>query len=158
MFYETTNITGKSEQNRPTGVAYIGPSITTFGNVNPGYRIYTIDGDHEESTYEVLDFDTYFMNLNEANRDRDTKPLQYKLSYSARKDLQLADLSPDNWHNLVIRMRNDVQLFRRFYKLFYNRSDAVRETDCDGRDCKRDILCRLITASSHNDYFCKKFL
>lgn len=158
LFYETLNTTAKGEQSRPTSVAYIGPSVTTFGNVNPGYRIYTIDGDHEESTYNVLDFETYYMDLTEANRYRDSKPLQYKMSYSAREDLQMTDLLPDNWHNLVIRMKNDIQLFRKFYKLFYNRSDNIREFDCDGRVCRRDILCRLLTASSHYDYYCKKFL
>lgn len=36
---------------KPAGVAYVGPSATTFTFLNPGYRIYTIDGHHEDSEY-----------------------------------------------------------------------------------------------------------
>ena len=32
-------------------IAYIGPSLTTYQNLNPGYRIYTADGNYDESTY-----------------------------------------------------------------------------------------------------------
>lgn len=35
---------------RPTGIAYLGPSVTTFANFNPAYRIYYVDGDHDAST------------------------------------------------------------------------------------------------------------
>lgn len=31
-------------------IAYIGPSVTPFSHLNPGYRIYEVDGDHENST------------------------------------------------------------------------------------------------------------
>ena len=33
------------------GVSFIGPSVTTFGNLNPGYRIYTVDGLYSNSTF-----------------------------------------------------------------------------------------------------------
>lgn len=35
---------------RPTGVAYLGPSVTTYDHYNPAYRIYYVDGDHENTT------------------------------------------------------------------------------------------------------------
>lgn len=53
------------ESYRPTSVAYIGPSATTFGGVNPGYRIYTIDA----KTFQVIDHETYYANLTAANLD-----------------------------------------------------------------------------------------
>lgn len=31
-------------------IAYIGPSVTPFTNLNPGYRIYEVDGDYANST------------------------------------------------------------------------------------------------------------
>lgn len=37
--------------SRPTQMMYIGPSVTTFVNLNPAYRIYTIDGVRNDSTY-----------------------------------------------------------------------------------------------------------
>ncbi len=30
----------------PTGVAFLGPSLTPHGGINPAYRIYEIDGEY----------------------------------------------------------------------------------------------------------------
>lgn len=35
---------------RATSIAYIGPSVTPYYDVNPGYRIYYVDGDHDTTT------------------------------------------------------------------------------------------------------------
>ena len=34
-----------------SSMAYIGPSLTTYQNLNPGYRLYTVDGNYDKSTY-----------------------------------------------------------------------------------------------------------
>lgn len=39
------------DRNRPTNVAFIGPSLTPFTELNPGYRVYTIDGSRPGSTW-----------------------------------------------------------------------------------------------------------
>ena len=62
-------------------MSYLGPSVTTTSFLNPGYRIYTIDGDYEESTWQILDFETKFMNLTEANLYGNPK---WTLEYSAK--------------------------------------------------------------------------
>ena len=31
-------------------IAYIGPSVTTYQQLNPGYRIYEVDGDYVNSS------------------------------------------------------------------------------------------------------------
>jgi len=31
-------------------VAYVGPSVTPYYDLNPGYRIYYVDGDHKSTT------------------------------------------------------------------------------------------------------------
>lgn len=38
-------------KSRPTNVMYVAPSVTTFVGLNPSYRIYTIDGAYDGSTY-----------------------------------------------------------------------------------------------------------
>lgn len=68
VFYETTEYSKKKARRlrfkawkyknkkflkftgRPTSVAYLGPSVTTYEDFNPAYRIYYVQGDHEEST------------------------------------------------------------------------------------------------------------
>lgn len=44
LFYDTTDL------GRALGVAYVGPSVSPYIDLNPGYRIYYVDGDHAKST------------------------------------------------------------------------------------------------------------
>lgn len=44
LFYDT------SDFGRAVNVAFIGPSVTPYADLNPGYRIYYVDGDHDKST------------------------------------------------------------------------------------------------------------
>ncbi len=36
--------------SRPTGFGFIAPSMTPYDDLNPAWRIYTVDGDYEGST------------------------------------------------------------------------------------------------------------
>jgi len=44
LFYDTQDL------GRAVSVAYVGPSVTPYYDLNPGYRIYYVDGDREHST------------------------------------------------------------------------------------------------------------
>ena len=44
LFYDTTDL------GRALSVAYIGPSVSPYYDLNPGYRIYYVDGDHSKTT------------------------------------------------------------------------------------------------------------
>lgn len=35
---------------RATSIAYVGPSVSPYYDLNLGYRIYYVDGDHETTT------------------------------------------------------------------------------------------------------------
>ncbi|RXG55133.1 Acid sphingomyelinase-like phosphodiesterase 3a [Armadillidium vulgare] len=48
-------------------IAYIAPSQTTYSNLNPGYKIYTIEGDFNETRFRVLDHENYYLDLDETN-------------------------------------------------------------------------------------------
>ena len=48
-----------------TGVALVAPSVTTFTNTNPSYRIYTFAQD----TFELLDYQQFHTNLTQSNID-----------------------------------------------------------------------------------------
>lgn len=45
VFYDLEDFT------RPTNVAFMGPSLTPFTDLNPGYRVYSIDGARPGSTW-----------------------------------------------------------------------------------------------------------
>lgn len=61
VFYDLTDNT------RAIAVAYIGPSVTTYTYLNPGYRIYYVDGDRDGSTrvitHNILISKTFYKNL-----------------------------------------------------------------------------------------------
>lgn len=44
IFYDTSDL------GRALSIAYIGPSVSPYYDLNPGYRIYYIDGDHAKTT------------------------------------------------------------------------------------------------------------
>ena len=48
-------------------MVYLGPSVTSNGFQNSGYRIYTVDGDYNDSSRQVLDHETYILNITDAN-------------------------------------------------------------------------------------------
>lgn len=51
---------------RAASIAYIGPSVTPYYNLNPGYRIYYVDGDHSTSTRVSPGF-LYHLSVNVKN-------------------------------------------------------------------------------------------
>lgn len=173
LFYDdTANDTAGGEFGslRATNIAYVSPSATTFCGVNPGYRyvtcslhisitldcdrIYTLDA----KSFEVLDHETYFANLTQANQYADRKPLWFQLGYSARDAYGLASLEPFEWHKLVLDMVHDEKLFQQFYLYYFNKSDYTKVKPCNDQICKADILCRLITGKAHDFSLCQKFL
>ena len=48
---------------RPINVAYVSPSVATWRNMNPSYRIFTIDGDYDGSSHVSLIATRYFAQL-----------------------------------------------------------------------------------------------
>lgn len=139
---------------RPTSVAFIAPSVTTYGGVNPGYRVYTLD----DQSFELIDHETYFVNLTEANANGDRRKLTTELGYRAREDLGLSSLHPSQFHVLIIRLLRDNALFRKFEKIYYNQSSQFQ--GCRSHDwvCKADVVCRLVSAKSHDYSLCRKLI
>ena len=121
-------------------MAYVTGSVTTYGFNNPGYRIYTLDGLYQNTTWQVLDHETYFMNLTEANlKGRNETPV-WRLEYSARRAFNMTTLFPADWSALVDRASRDLNGtdFNNLFKFFDKSSDVARECD---EDCKKKFAC-----------------
>ncbi|XP_049780611.1 sphingomyelin phosphodiesterase isoform X2 [Schistocerca cancellata] len=138
LFYDT------NEPGRPTSIAYIGPSVTPYYNLNPGYRIYYVDGDHPKTTRSVIDHETWVMNLKEANLY--DYPIWYKL-YSTRSAYQMPSLTPQEWDNFLNKLPTDAALFDLYYKHYWKNS-PVRPS-CDP-ECKKRMVCDLKSGRSHD--------
>lgn len=87
----------------PLNVAWNGGSASSYIQVNPNYRLYTV----EPKTFEVIDFDTYIFNLTAANLTPDQPPKWFK-EYSFREAFGVDDLSPYSLSKLAnVTWRND---------------------------------------------------
>ncbi|KAG5893193.1 hypothetical protein JTB14_016469 [Gonioctena quinquepunctata] len=139
LFYDT------EEYSRPTGIAYLGPSVTTYEKFNPAYRIYYVDGDRQNSTREVIDHETWVIDLDKANESEE-EPIWYKL-YSAKDAYAMSSLKPKEWNRLIEKMVNDPDIFDLFYRNYF-RDSPVRPF-CDAQ-CKLQILCDLKSGQSND--------
>ncbi|KAM9846833.1 sphingomyelin phosphodiesterase [Aulostomus maculatus] len=132
MFYDETNM------NRPVGVAFLAPSVTTYVDLNPGYRIYYVDGNYQSSSRLVLDHETYILNLTKANHGPEENP-SWTLLYRATEAYGLPSLFPSDWDKLIQTFLSDDQVFQKFWYLRYKGhvSEPCKET------CKTTVLCFL---------------
>lgn len=93
---------------KPISVAYIGPSITSFTENNPAYRVYYMD----QKGY-VKDHETFFFNLTEANSM--AEPTWHR-AYNAFDLYNMTNLGPFGWQRFVNNMIDDDSIFQRFHK------------------------------------------
>ncbi|CAH1405253.1 unnamed protein product [Nezara viridula] len=134
----------KEDMGRAISIAYVGPSVTPYNDLNPGYRIYYVDGDHDQSTRAVVDHETWVMNLREANLY--DYPIWYK-EYSTRQAYQMPSLVPQEWDNYLYKLAENDTIFETYYR-YYWKSSPVKPP-CDG-ECKKRMLCDLRSGRSHD--------
>ncbi|GBP20693.1 Sphingomyelin phosphodiesterase [Eumeta japonica] len=142
--------------SRATSIAYVGPSVSPYYDLNLGYRIYYVDGDHEQSTRLVVDHETWIMNLKEANLFG--YPIWYKL-YSARSAYLMPALRPSDWNKFIDDMTAKEDVFNLYHKLFYSPFDFIRNRHywknsprrgtCDG-ECRKRLICDARSGRSHD--------
>ncbi|CAF1472859.1 unnamed protein product [Adineta steineri] len=138
------------DKKRAVSMAYVTPSLTPQSFLNPGYRIYTMDGAYENSSYWVLDHRTVIMNLTATNMYNRTILLN---EYEARDAYKMENLFPADWDNLIQRMQNDIDgsLMSSAYQ-YYTKS-YTNGTSCN-RSCRRGLLCNFKTARSDDPHAC----
>ncbi|XP_034251962.1 sphingomyelin phosphodiesterase-like isoform X2 [Thrips palmi] len=134
---------------RPYAVAYVSPSVTPYEKPNPAYRIYYVDGEHPDTTYSVVDHDTWTMDLKAANREGTPEWMRL---YSAAKAYNLPSLTPSSWTRLVRDMASNDALFDEFYKNYYR--DSAERPACDNQ-CRRKILCQQLQGRSRDTTPCQ---
>ncbi|KAK6192488.1 hypothetical protein SNE40_003944 [Patella caerulea] len=142
VFYDEVNFT------RPISTGFVAGSGTTYSNLNPGFRIYTIDGNYTGSSWAILDFDNYVADISELTAK--TTPVWVK-EYSAKADYNMGSLYPSDWSDLIYRMRDDDSLFQKFDKYRYK---LAANGPCKG-SCKTSSLCSLKTAQTGHPDLCK---
>ncbi|GMT32024.1 hypothetical protein PFISCL1PPCAC_23321, partial [Pristionchus fissidentatus] len=133
MFYENPD----DASSRPTGVSWSAPSLTTYSEYFPAYRVYEIEGQFAGSQYRVIDWAEYYVNLTEANATPAKDPEWKTLYASVLDEYEMKDASPAEWDRFITNMITDDKLFARYRKNFYRQTDMG---DCDW-SCRRAFLC-----------------
>lgn len=123
-------------RTRPISTGYISPSLTTYQNQNPAYRIYQVNA----RTKFVTNIYTFISDLPALNKLGKSGIPTWKYLYDAKREYNLKDLSPSSWAKLIGQMEpNNSQLFHNF---MVNRQAGHYSEDCTGR-CQWDRLCNV---------------
>uniref|UniRef100_A0A1X7T6Y9 Sphingomyelin phosphodiesterase n=1 Tax=Amphimedon queenslandica TaxID=400682 RepID=A0A1X7T6Y9_AMPQE len=135
-----------SSTPRPYSVWYNGPSVTTYSYQNAGYRIYTVDGNYNESSRQVLDHDTYILNITDANLTNKPKWIH---EYSAKDAYNMTNLTPDSWFSLVKEFLTNNDLLLKYYHYISKSFDMESQCSDSGKDkCKKSTICSCLTTFS----------
>uniref|UniRef100_A0AC35GA58 Sphingomyelin phosphodiesterase n=1 Tax=Panagrolaimus sp. PS1159 TaxID=55785 RepID=A0AC35GA58_9BILA len=137
LFYEDMN----DPFSKAINVLYTSPSVTTFEDLNPAYRIYTVEGDIEGTKHDIIDFETHFLNLSKVE---DGSAPNWELLYEAKQEYNMPDLSPSSWQKISEKLRTNLPLYEKFLKNYARRDDYR----CDLK-CRHELLCAM-RASHHN--------
>ncbi|XP_039913150.1 sphingomyelin phosphodiesterase [Hirundo rustica] len=146
LFYDEETL------SRPVSIAFIAPSVTTYINLNPGYRVYEVAGSYPGSSHAVLDHETFILNLTEANAAPPGTPPRWQRLYGARTAYGLPTAFPADWDRLVRRMQDDEQLFQLFW--FHLHKGHPPREPCGG-PCKAALLCALRSGRAADPALCR---
>ncbi|XP_006885532.1 PREDICTED: sphingomyelin phosphodiesterase [Elephantulus edwardii] len=136
--------------SRPLAVAFLAPSATTYISLNPGYRVYEIDGNYPGSSHVVLDHETFILNLTQANAPGATP--HWQRLYRARETYGLPNALPTAWHDLVYRMKGDTKLFQTFWFLYHK---GHPPSEPCGPPCRLATLCAQLSARADSPALCR---
>lgn len=128
----------------PAGVISITPSLTTYSDQNPSFRIYEVD---KETLYPV-DYHQYRLLLSSANRNLTNKPM-FDMVYSAKNLYDMQDLSPASYAKLARQLEDDSDILYEYYLNFYTSYDG-EIAPCD-EVCANQLVCSAIH-SVFDDY------
>ncbi|CAG0922168.1 unnamed protein product [Notodromas monacha] len=138
------------ELRRATNIAYVSPSITAYRKLQPSYRIFHLDGRRWESSWAVLNHETWIYDLKEANMPGNT-PKWVQL-YTMKERFGMQNLHPQTFLNLTMGpIRSDPKVWETYHRIFWSNSAAV--VPCDAH-CKRKHLCMILNPDTSWALFC----
>jgi hypothetical protein len=130
--------TNPHEGHQPWSMMFLAPSITTFQNVNPSFRLTSYD---TTAAGLITDYAAYSINLTRAN-DEDEKEPVFALTYRATQRYSLPNLSAPAYWNLLQQAKSDWKVFRLMWEAFYTFRYPATDADmvCH-RDCQANFWC-----------------
>ena len=124
---------------------FVGPSLTTFSNLNPSFRVFTVDQD----TNEIIDYTQYRLNLTKYNQIGPSATLQWDVAYTFKAQYNMPDLSAGSMQALYNTFKRDYTQMGIYIANFYTTAfDA--EVPIDPYQA---INIRCAMYSNSRDYF-----
>lgn len=133
----------------PSNVQYLAPSLTTFTDLNAGYRTYKI---HPE-TFEVMDSVTYIADMSKASTwDRP----EWVKEYSAREYIpnwpSNAPLNATFWAQVAELMKSDDSVFTK-YATYISKSSSASTPCSPSASCRYELVTDVKAGNSKNKYY-----
>ncbi|XP_059484529.1 sphingomyelin phosphodiesterase-like isoform X2 [Neocloeon triangulifer] len=148
LYYDLEN------PSRAISAAFVGGGATAYTDVNPNYRVYTVDGVREGSTFRVLDHETWYYNLTEANLAGPDVPPNWQKLYNFKEAYGLASLHPKDLDAFVTNLVKDKDLQDKYYGYYVKLGDSSLEKGCNDK-CRKSLICDIVTTVHTDDAKCK---
>ena len=123
------------------------PSVTTYQDLNAGFRYYLVDQD----TFEIIDSITYYANVSNTDEWTLEGDVTWEFEYSARQTYDYnntlapnAPLSPAWWHGVTQDIANNATMFQRYTDL---RTKLFRPYAPVTGTARAETLCGLTSMS-----------
>ncbi|KAG0319247.1 hypothetical protein BGZ99_005214 [Dissophora globulifera] len=147
LFYNSTT------KNAQTAIStsWIGPSVTPYVNLNPGFRVYKVDA----GNWNIYDSLTYVADLNQAAAwDAAGSSPNWHLEYSARQAYGAyvpvaanQPLSASWWHQVTMAFESNSTAFQQYWT--YRGKSANMTGSCEANTtCPADTICNLRAGNS----------
>ncbi|KAI6652711.1 Sphingomyelin phosphodiesterase-like [Oopsacas minuta] len=138
VYFDPNNIT------RPFSVLFTAGSVTPLTDLNPGFKIFSVDGGYKECSWGVLDFTSYYMDLMQV--DRDDKPV-WNIQYKASEVYGIQAGYPKYMSDLLTKFTKNDTLFGKYINY---RAKSAPHSVCNA-SCKKSVLCEMRCGRSHDE-------
>uniref|UniRef100_A0A1L8EJC3 Sphingomyelin phosphodiesterase n=1 Tax=Haematobia irritans TaxID=7368 RepID=A0A1L8EJC3_HAEIR len=132
------------------GISWNGGALTTFSYKNPNYRIYQV----EQSSYQVVDHETWIFNLTEANLAGESVKPNWVKEYTFSEEFT-NDLSPGSIDAYLDVMASNPDLVRKWWRFKMTSADPTLAKGCD-KGCLLHHMCRIPTSVNNQRERCEE--
>jgi len=123
----------------PITMQFIAPSVTTYTDVNPTYRVYTYD----RTDGTVIDYDMFTADIPKANKNN---KILWEHTYSFLEAYGLETLTPDSAQHLVSRFSQNNTLLNVWYHHYHT---GVVGGSCTSPGCVNYNLCMVASFTQY---------
>ena len=126
--------------NRPTSVQWIAPSMTTFSDNNPSYRVFQAD----PVSYEVLNYQQHRINLTDANLDTENPP-DWFVAYDFLSEYNATSVAPEEVLRVMTEMQHDETSCTNYVRNKYTDPTNNPILSVDNYTCMQDTCDAIYT-------------